>query len=83
MPARLIDGKAIAQEIRDDLAARVAKVRDDLDRPPGLSIVLVGDDPASQVYVRSMARGLGDKLMSATLITIEEEAGVKIEKKSS
>jgi 3-hydroxyisobutyrate dehydrogenase-like beta-hydroxyacid dehydrogenase len=37
---------------------------------------------ASQVYVRSMAKGLGDKLMSATLITIEEEAGVKIEKKS-
>jgi 2-hydroxymethylglutarate dehydrogenase len=37
---------------------------------------------ASQVYVRSMARGLGDKLMSASLITIEEEAGVKIEKKS-
>jgi 3-hydroxyisobutyrate dehydrogenase-like beta-hydroxyacid dehydrogenase len=37
---------------------------------------------ASQVYVRSMARGLGDKLMSATLITIEEEAGVKIEKKA-
>jgi 3-hydroxyisobutyrate dehydrogenase-like beta-hydroxyacid dehydrogenase len=34
---------------------------------------------ASQVYVRSMARGLGDKLMSATLITIEEEAGIKIE----
>lgn len=37
---------------------------------------------ASQVYVRSMAKGLGDKLMSATLITIEDEAGVKIEKKS-
>lgn len=36
---------------------------------------------ASQVYVRSMARGLGDKLMSATLVTIEEEAGIKIEKK--
>jgi hypothetical protein len=35
---------------------------------------------ASQVYVRSMARGLGDKLMSATLMTIEEEAGIKIEK---
>ena len=34
---------------------------------------------ASQVYVRSMARGLADKLMSATLITIEEEAGIKIE----
>ena len=34
---------------------------------------------ASQVYVRSMARGLGDKLMTASLITIEEEAGIKIE----
>ena len=38
---------------------------------------------ASQVYVRSMARGLGDKLMSATLITIEEEAGIKIEKRTT
>jgi 3-hydroxyisobutyrate dehydrogenase-like beta-hydroxyacid dehydrogenase len=38
---------------------------------------------ASQVYVRSMAKGLGDKLMSATLITIEDEAGVKIEKKAT
>ena len=38
---------------------------------------------ASQVYVRSMAKGLGEKLMSATLITIEDEAGVKIEKKPS
>jgi 3-hydroxyisobutyrate dehydrogenase len=34
---------------------------------------------ASQVYVRSMARGLGDKLMSASMITIEEEAGIRIE----
>jgi 2-hydroxymethylglutarate dehydrogenase len=37
---------------------------------------------ASQVYVRSMARGLGDKLMSAALITVEEEAGVRIEKRT-
>jgi 3-hydroxyisobutyrate dehydrogenase-like beta-hydroxyacid dehydrogenase len=34
---------------------------------------------AAQVYLRSMSRGLGDKLMSASLITIEEEAGVRIE----
>lgn len=38
---------------------------------------------ASQVYVRSMAKGLGDLLMSATVMTIEDEAGVKIEKKPS
>ena len=53
MPAKLIDGKAIAQQLRDELAARVATVRRKLGRPPGLAIVLVGDDPASQVYVRS------------------------------
>jgi methylenetetrahydrofolate dehydrogenase (NADP+)/methenyltetrahydrofolate cyclohydrolase len=53
VPARLIDGKAIAQQIRDELASRVAAVRRKLGRPPGLAIVLVGDDPASQVYVRA------------------------------
>jgi methylenetetrahydrofolate dehydrogenase (NADP+) / methenyltetrahydrofolate cyclohydrolase len=53
VPAKLIDGKAIAQQIREELAARVAAVRRKLGRPPGLAIVLVGDDPASQVYVRA------------------------------
>jgi methylenetetrahydrofolate dehydrogenase (NADP+)/methenyltetrahydrofolate cyclohydrolase len=53
VPARLIDGKAIAQQIRDELASRVAAVRRKLGRAPGLAIVLVGDDPASQVYVRA------------------------------
>lgn len=53
MSAKLIDGKAIAKQIRDDLGARVGQVRQRLGRPPGLAIVLVGDDPASHVYVRN------------------------------
>src|SRR5215468_8595276 len=51
--AKILDGKAVAQQIRDELGPRVARVRERLGRPPALAIVLVGDDPASQVYVRS------------------------------
>ena len=53
MTARILDGKAVAQQIRDELTARVARVREVLGRPPALAIVLAGDDPASQVYVRN------------------------------
>ena len=53
MTATLLDGKSVAEEIRNELTARVERVKKKLGRPPALSIVLVGDDPASQVYVRS------------------------------
>ena len=65
MAATILDGKAVAQEIRAELASRVARVRQKLGRPPTLAIVLVGDDPASHVYVRS-------KLKTA------EEAGIGV-----
>ena len=67
MSARLLDGKAIGQEIRNELTARVASVRATLGRPPGLAIVLVGDDPASQVYVRSKLKTAEDSGMAVTL----------------
>ena len=54
--AKILDGKAVAQQIRDELKGRVARIRERLGRPPALSIVLVGDDPASQVYVRNKLR---------------------------
>ena len=53
MPAQLLDGKAVAEQIRNDLTDRIAQVRQRLGRPPGLTIVLGGDDPASEVYVRN------------------------------
>ena len=56
MTARRIDGKATAQAIRDRIAAQVASFREQTSRVPGLAVVLVGDDPASAVYVRSKAR---------------------------
>jgi methylenetetrahydrofolate dehydrogenase (NADP+)/methenyltetrahydrofolate cyclohydrolase len=53
MTARIIDGKAIAAELRGRVAAEVARVRRDHHLVPGLAVVLVGNDPASEVYVRS------------------------------
>ena len=56
MSARLIDGKAIAARLVERVTAAVAELRAAHDLQPGLAVVLVGDDPASQVYVRNKAR---------------------------
>jgi methylenetetrahydrofolate dehydrogenase (NADP+)/methenyltetrahydrofolate cyclohydrolase len=56
MTATVIDGTAIAASLRSDIAATIAKRGINGLRAPGLAVVLVGDDPASQVYVRSKAR---------------------------
>src|SRR3977135_1233499 len=53
MTARIIDGKLIASELRARVAGEVARVQRDNAITPGLAVVLVGSDPASQVYVRS------------------------------
>lgn len=49
----IIDGKAIAKEIRDSLKDQVVQLTVKLKRKPKLSVILVGDDPGSQVYVRN------------------------------
>ncbi len=56
MTAQLIDGKAIAQSIRTKLKQKVAKRLEAGKRAPGLAVILVGSDPASQVYVGSKRR---------------------------
>ncbi len=52
MPATVIDGKAVAADVRARVATDVAWLTTERGRPPGLATVLVGDDPASHVYVR-------------------------------
>lgn len=56
MAASLLDGKALAHKIREELATTVAAGAARLGRPPGLAVVLVGEDPASKVYVRNKER---------------------------
>jgi methylenetetrahydrofolate dehydrogenase (NADP+)/methenyltetrahydrofolate cyclohydrolase len=53
MTARIIDGKIIAAELRARVADEVARVQREHELTPGLAVVLVGSDPASEVYVRS------------------------------
>ena len=56
MSAELLDGKAIANEIKQELGKEVAKFIEDTSVVPCLAAVLVGEDPASQVYVRNKQR---------------------------
>ena len=51
--AKLIDGKVYAERLRAQVAAEVAELRANHGLQPGLAVVLVGDDPASEIYVRS------------------------------
>ena len=56
MTAQLIDGKAFAAQVRGQVAEYVARLKQDHGIVPGLAVVLVGEDPASQVYVRSKGK---------------------------
>lgn len=54
--ARIIDGKAIAEKLRDRIAEQVCRIEAAHGFKPGLAVVLVGDNPASQVYIRNKGR---------------------------
>ena len=52
----LLDGKALAKKIQSELKAKVANLEPKIGRPPGLAVLMVGDNPASAVYVRNKER---------------------------
>ena len=56
MTAKILDGKALAEEIRGEVATGVAEMKQKHGVTPGLAAVLVGDDPASAIYVRNKRR---------------------------
>ncbi len=70
MPARLIDGKSIAEDVRRDVANEVARLKLEHGRGPGLAVVLVGDDPASRVYVRNKRKACDDAGIGGETITL-------------
>ena len=65
MTAATIDGKAFAARLRERVAAAVPAFASALGRAPGLAVVLVGDDPASQVYVRSKGKATREAGMAS------------------
>ncbi|MBN9888641.1 bifunctional methylenetetrahydrofolate dehydrogenase/methenyltetrahydrofolate cyclohydrolase FolD [Salipiger abyssi] len=56
MTATIIDGKAFAANVREKVASHVARLKEENGITPGLAVVLVGEDPASQVYVRNKGK---------------------------
>jgi methylenetetrahydrofolate dehydrogenase (NADP+)/methenyltetrahydrofolate cyclohydrolase len=56
MTAKVIDGKAFAAKVRGQVAEHVARLKAEHGLTPGLAVVLVGEDPASQVYVSSKGK---------------------------
>lgn len=72
MSARIIDGKAIAASIRQDLAQRVQTRMAAGKRAPGLTVVLLGEDAASQVYVRNKHRACNEAGIASEVITLPE-----------
>src|SRR5262249_24079895 len=78
MAAQLLDGKAIAQRVRESVRAAVAAFTAEHGRAPGLDVVLVGDDAASVVYTRNKERastevGMRGRLHKLAETTTEEE----------
>jgi len=53
MAAKIIDGKAMAEQIREEVKEEVAELTSKYGMPPGLEVILIGDDPASAIYVRN------------------------------
>jgi methylenetetrahydrofolate dehydrogenase (NADP+)/methenyltetrahydrofolate cyclohydrolase len=74
VPARIIDGKAVSQKLRTELAAEVAAFKQQTNVTPHLAAVLVGDDPASAVYVRSKNKGCEQAGMKGSLTTLPASA---------
>jgi methylenetetrahydrofolate dehydrogenase (NADP+)/methenyltetrahydrofolate cyclohydrolase len=78
MPAQLLDGDALARQIRRELATEVAEFIENNVATPTLAAVLVGEDPASQVYVRNKRRdcdevGIDSQLHALPASTSQEE----------
>ena len=65
MSAQIIDGKAFAAKVRGQVAEHVTRIKEENGITPGLAVVLVGEDPASQVYVRSKGKQTVEAGMNA------------------
>lgn len=76
--ANIIDGKALAEKLQAKLAEKTAKLKAETGQEPGLVVILVGDNPASQVYVRNkersaLAAGFRSEVVRLPKSTSQEE----------
>lgn len=74
MPAQILDGKNLAKQIRRELADQVAAFHKETGTTPRLAAVLVGDDPASEVYVRNKRRDCDEVGIASVLEKLPADA---------
>ena len=73
MTAKILDGKTLAEEIRGEVATGVAEIKQKHGVTPGLAAVLVGDDPASAIYVRNKRRACEEVGMVSDTILLPSD----------
>lgn len=73
MKAELISGKTMSEEIRKEIAERVEKLRAERGVTPGLAVILVGNDPASEIYVNNKGKGCAEVGMVSETIKMPAE----------
>jgi len=73
--AKILDGKAISQKVRDEVREGVGRFVAAHGRPPGLDVILVGDDPASAVYTRNKEKASNEVGMRGRLHRLPAETG--------
>ncbi|MGB4389039.1 MAG: bifunctional 5,10-methylenetetrahydrofolate dehydrogenase/5,10-methenyltetrahydrofolate cyclohydrolase, partial [Caldicoprobacterales bacterium] len=71
--SNIIDGKSIAEEIRTSIKERVSKMKETMNINPSLTVILVGDNPASQVYVRNKERACIEVGIDSNIIRMSEK----------
>src|SRR5260370_39643959 len=76
MAARLLDGAAVARRIRHEIRPGVKAFAARAGRPPGLGVVLVGDDPSSEIYVRNKLRAADETGFRADLDRLPSTASL-------
>ena len=74
MTARILDGQALGRRMQQEMGPQVAEFTARHGRPPGLAIVLVGENPASEVYVRNKLRTAGENGLRADLERLPDTA---------
>jgi len=73
MAARILDGKVMSAELRKEIAARVEKLKEK-GVTPGLAVILVGNDPASEIYVRNKEKGCDEVGIYSKTVRLPENA---------
>ena len=72
MAAEILDGKKMSESLRKEIAERVARLKEQ-GVTPGLAVILVGNDPASEIYVRNKGNGCAETGMYSRTVTMPEE----------